>query len=123
MDYKSILFGFDITNVEQLKSSFKQMTVCKLNCNVLRRKPRRRDVAAIKILAWKHLLKEDVYKEIIRTLQNLVRTEKVIIFLYIIMNKSIDNTINTLLARSTTRAAWCYQQRLKRNKGQSTTLK
>jgi hypothetical protein len=28
------------------------------------------------------------------------------------MNKSIDNTINTLLARSTTRAAWCYQQGL-----------
>jgi hypothetical protein len=52
MDYKSIIFGFDITNVEQLKSSFKQMTVCKLNCNVLRRKPRRRDVAAIKLESY-----------------------------------------------------------------------
>jgi putative transposase len=31
------------------------------------------------ILAWKHLLKEDVYKEIISALQNLVRMEKVII--------------------------------------------
>jgi hypothetical protein len=65
------------------------------------------------ILEWKHLLKEDVFKEIIiSALQNLVRIEKVIIFGFVILNKSIDNTINTLLARSTTRAAWCYQQRL-----------